>query len=104
MTDPRAGFFFKLGLLIFTTIFFSFAFAFGFVMPLLAAAGPSDDQFSIRPFLAALRLKLYGEPVQAETLIVSRGAAQSPGRVAPKPDPVAAAFPAADAQEDSEEP
>ena len=37
-----------------TTIFFSLLYAFGFVMPLLAAAGPSGDQFAFRP-LSALR-------------------------------------------------
>ena len=49
MLPCQLQFFFKLGLLIFTTILYSFLFAFGFVMPLLAAAGPSDDQASLRP-------------------------------------------------------
>ena len=48
MLPCQLQFFFKLGLLIFTTILYSFLFAFGFVMPLLAAAGPSNDQFSLK--------------------------------------------------------
>ena len=43
MLPCQLTFFYKLGLLIFTTIFCSLVFAFGFVMPLLAAAGPSGD-------------------------------------------------------------
>ena len=46
--------FYKLGLLMVTTIFFSLLYAFGFVMPLLAAAGPSGDRFAFRP-LSALK-------------------------------------------------
>ncbi|KAH8095328.1 hypothetical protein JL720_2621 [Aureococcus anophagefferens] len=53
MLPCQLQFFFKLGLLIFTTMLYSFLFAFGFVMPLLAAAGPSGDAFSIRPALRA---------------------------------------------------
>ena len=43
MLPCQLTFFYKLGLLIFTTIFCSLVFSFGFVMPLLAAAGPSGD-------------------------------------------------------------
>ena len=49
MLPCQLTFFYKLGLLIFTTIFCSLVFSFGFVMPLLAAAGPSNDQASLRP-------------------------------------------------------
>jgi predicted RND superfamily exporter protein len=54
--------FFKLGLLMVTTIFFSLLYAFGFVMPLLAAAGPSGDQFAFRPLSALKRVvfKVHG--------------------------------------------
>ena len=48
--------FYKLGLLMVTTIFFSLIYAFGFVMPLLAAAGPSGDQFAFRPLSALKRM------------------------------------------------
>ena len=48
--------FYKLGLLMVTTIFFSLLYAFGFVMPLLAAAGPSGDQFAFRPLSALKRM------------------------------------------------
>ena len=46
----------KLGLLMVTTIVFSLLYAFGFVMPLLAAAGPSGDRFSFRPLSALKRM------------------------------------------------
>ena len=39
-----------------TTIFFSLLYAFGFVMPLLAAAGPSGNQFAFRPLTALKRM------------------------------------------------
>lgn len=39
-----------------TTIFFSLLYAFGFVMPLLAAAGPSGDRFAFRPLSALKRM------------------------------------------------
>ena len=61
MLPCQLQFFFKLGLLIFTTILYSFLFAFGFVMPLLAAAGPSGDAFSIRPALRALAAAAKGK-------------------------------------------
>jgi hypothetical protein len=48
--------FYKLGLLMVTTIFFSLLYAFGFVMPLLAAAGPSGDRFAFRPLSALKRM------------------------------------------------
>ena len=56
MLPCQLTFFYKLGLLIFTTIFCSLVFSFGFVMPLLAAAGPSGDQFTFRPLSALKRL------------------------------------------------
>ena len=49
-------FFYKLGLLMVTTIFFSLIYSFGFVMPLLAAAGPSGDQLAFRPLTALKRV------------------------------------------------
>ena len=58
MLPCQLTFFYKLGILIFMTILFSFLFAFGFVMPLLAAAGPSGDQFAVGPVVAAARKKL----------------------------------------------
>ena len=48
--------FYKLGLLMVTTILFSLIYSFGFVMPLLAAAGPSGDQFVFRPVTALKRM------------------------------------------------
>lgn len=48
MLPCQLTFFYKLGLLIFTTILCSFCFSFGFVMPLLAAAGPSGDRCGFR--------------------------------------------------------
>ena len=48
--------FFKLGLLMVTTISFSLLYSFGFVMPLLAAAGPSGDRFTFRPLGALKRM------------------------------------------------
>ena len=48
--------FYKLGLLMVTTIFFSLLYSFGFVMPLLAAAGPSGHQFAFRPLSALKRM------------------------------------------------
>ena len=48
--------FYKLGLLMVTTILFSLLYSFGFVMPLLAAAGPSGDQFAFRPLSALKRM------------------------------------------------
>jgi predicted RND superfamily exporter protein len=51
-------FFHKLGLLMVTTILFSLLYSFGFVMPLLAAAGPSGDRFAFRP-LSALRRMVF---------------------------------------------
>ena len=62
MLPCQLQFFFKLGLLIFTTILYSFLFAFGFVMPLLAAVGPSGDQFSITPAKKALYGLFTGRP------------------------------------------
>ena len=52
----------KLGLLMVTTILFSLLYSFGFVMPLLAAAGPSGDRFAFRPLSALKRIvvKVYG--------------------------------------------
>ena len=54
--------FYKLGLLMVTTIFFSLLYSFGFVMPLLAAAGPSGDRFAFRPLSALKRVvfKVHG--------------------------------------------
>ena len=54
--------FYKLGLLMVTTILFSLLYSFGFVMPLLAAAGPSGDRFAFRPLSALKRMvvKAYG--------------------------------------------
>jgi len=48
--------FHKLGLLMVTTIFFSLLYSFGFVMPLLAAAGPSGDRFAFRPLSSLNRM------------------------------------------------
>ena len=56
MLPCQLVFFYKLGLLMVTTIFFSLLYAFGFVMPLLAAAGPSGDQFAFRPLSALKRM------------------------------------------------
>ena len=62
MLPCQLVFFHKLGLLMVTTIFFSLLYAFGFVMPLLAAAGPSGDQFAFRPLSALKRVvfKVHG--------------------------------------------
>jgi predicted RND superfamily exporter protein len=56
MLPCQLVFFYKLGLLMVTTIFFSLIYSFGFVMPLLAAAGPSGDQFAFRPLSALKRM------------------------------------------------
>ena len=56
MLPCQLVFFHKLGLLMVTTIFFSLIYSFGFVMPLLAAAGPSGDQFAFRPMSALKRM------------------------------------------------
>ena len=56
MLPCQLVFFYKLGLLMVTTIFFSLLYAFGFVMPLLAAAGPSGDRFAFRPLSALKRM------------------------------------------------
>ena len=56
MLPCQLVFFYKLGLLMVTTIVFSLLYAFGFVMPLLAAAGPSGDQFAFRPLSALKRM------------------------------------------------
>ena len=56
MLPCQLVFFYKLGLLMVTTIFFSLLYSFGFVMPLLAAAGPSGDQFAFRPVGALKRM------------------------------------------------
>ena len=56
MLPCQLVFFYKLGLLMVTTIFFSLLYSFGFVMPLLAAAGPSGDQFAFRPVTALKRM------------------------------------------------
>jgi hypothetical protein len=58
MLPCQLVFFNKLCLLMVTTIFFSVLYAFGFVMPLLAAAGPSGDRFAFRP-LSALRRMVF---------------------------------------------
>ena len=62
MLPCQLVFFHKLGLLMVTTIFFSLLYSFGFVMPLLAAAGPSGDQFAFRPLSALKRMvvKVHG--------------------------------------------
>jgi uncharacterized membrane protein YdfJ with MMPL/SSD domain len=62
MLPCQLVFFHKLGLLMVTTIFFSLLYSFGFVMPLLAAAGPSGDRFSFRPLSALHRMvvKVHG--------------------------------------------
>ena len=62
MLPCQLVFFHKLGLLMVTTIFFSLLYAFGFVMPLLAAAGPSGDRFVFRPLSALKRMvfRVYG--------------------------------------------
>ena len=56
MLPCQLVFFHKLGLLMVTTIFFSLLYSFGFVMPLLAAAGPSGHQFAFRPLSALKRM------------------------------------------------
>ena len=56
MLPCQVVFFHKLGFLMVTTIFFSLLYSFGFVMPLLAAAGPSGDQFAFRPLTALKRM------------------------------------------------
>ena len=56
MLPCQLVFFYKLGLLMVTTILFSLIYSFGFVMPLLAAAGPSGDQFAFRPLSALKRV------------------------------------------------
>ena len=56
MIPCQLVFFHKLGLLMVTTIFFSLIYSFGFVMPLLAAAGPSGDRFAFRPLSALKRM------------------------------------------------
>ena len=56
MLPCQLVFFYKLGLLMVTTIFFSLLYSFGFVMPLLAAAGPSGDQFAFRPLSSLKRM------------------------------------------------
>jgi len=58
MLPCQLVFFHKLGLLMVTTIFFSLLYSFGFVMPLLAAAGPSGDRFAFRP-VSALKRMVY---------------------------------------------
>ena len=58
MLPCQLVFFYKLGLLMVTTILFSLIYSFGFVMPLLAAAGPSGDRFSFRPLSALKRMML----------------------------------------------
>ena len=62
MLPCQLVFFHKLGLLMVTTIFFSLLYSFGFVMPLLAAAGPSGDRFAFRPVSALRRVvsKVHG--------------------------------------------
>ena len=62
MLPCQLVFFYKLGLLMVTTIFFSLIYSFGFVMPLLAAAGPSGDRFAFRPLSALKRMvfKVHG--------------------------------------------
>jgi len=62
MLPCQLVFFRKLGLLMVTTIFFSLLYSFGFVMPLLAAAGPSGDRFTFRPLSALKRMvfKVHG--------------------------------------------
>ena len=58
MLPCQLVYFHKLGLLMVPTIFFSLLYAFGFVMPLLAAAGPSGDRFAFRPLCALKRMVL----------------------------------------------
>ena len=58
MLPCQVVFFHKLGFLMVTTIFFSLLYSFGFVMPLLAAAGPSGDRFAFRP-LSALKQMVF---------------------------------------------
>ena len=62
MLPCQLVFFYKLGLLMVTTILFSLLYSFGFVVPLLAAAGPSGDQFAFRPLSALKRMvsKVHG--------------------------------------------
>jgi predicted RND superfamily exporter protein len=62
MLPCQLVFFYKLGLLMVTTILFSLLYSFGFVMPLLAAAGPSGDRFAFRPLSTLKRMvvKAYG--------------------------------------------